>query len=559
MNLIIVVPNKSQQEYKVIKMSKYQMLLIQLIQKKMGEYSQANVQLTDQEVHHFLGLLKGLSKTCRSSEWDELTQQAEKEVNERLGKTWNSQELVELFAPLLEAAATQAQFVEQPENSSEWGLMEDKSVPVIFVIDQDINFLHFIKGNLEKEGWNIIPALDYDGETIQNINEWRPDCLIMDFQILLKDHFQYSSLLEEQALSLLAPVILISEYEDKVSKMNLIKYADDSIKKPIDYDELIHKIKYQLKRKNKVSEICLIDPLTGTYNVKFLYSELTRQLSRLKRTKESFTIALLDIDGFKFINQMYGYTKANQLLKTFTTFIQQSVRQTDYLFRVGGDEFILILPETNRTQAKLLLQRLLKDFSQTEFSFPNESSSFFSSFSSSIVEIRDGMLSLEECLFMTWHTFNQKAKERNALVEYDFDNGLLKQRKKEIRIAIIDDDMLMRQILLEQLSDFGSEMVDVEVKAFADGVEFFADQWHNQAFSYLLIVDGIMPRMDGMEILQKIRQSYERKKYTIMMLTSRQLEDDISSAIQMGADDYLIKPFSLKELHARVKRLIRGL
>ena len=75
---------------------------------------------------------------------------------------------------------------------------------------------------------------------------------------------------------------------------------------------------------------------------------------------------------------------------------------------------------------------------------------------------------------------------------------------------------------------------------------------------FLLIIDRIMPKMDGLEILQRIRTQYDRRRYICMILTSRDSEEEISLAIQRGADDYMIKPFSIKELRARISRLIRG-
>jgi len=130
---------------------------------------------------------------------------------------------------------------------------------------------------------------------------------------------------------------------------------------------------------------------------------------------------------------------------------------------------------------------------------------------------------------------------------------------KRLNIAIIDDDRLIRELLKHQLEDVAEEEYILEIKTFADGEEFFNDPWHRQNERFLLIIDRIMPKMDGLEILRKIRAEYDRKRYLCFMLTSRGSEADIALAIQKGANDYMTKPFSLKELQVRIKRLLRGI
>ena len=129
---------------------------------------------------------------------------------------------------------------------------------------------------------------------------------------------------------------------------------------------------------------------------------------------------------------------------------------------------------------------------------------------------------------------------------------------RKLKVGIIDDDRLIREMLRHQLEDIAEQDFEVDIRTYPDGEEFFNDPWHRQNERFLLIIDRIMPKMDGLEILQRIRTQYDRRRYLCMILTSRDSEEEISLAIQRGADDYMIKPFSIKELRARIRRLIRG-
>jgi DNA-binding response OmpR family regulator len=116
------------------------------------------------------------------------------------------------------------------------------------------------------------------------------------------------------------------------------------------------------------------------------------------------------------------------------------------------------------------------------------------------------------------------------------------------RIAVVDDEATLRDTLLESLSREG-----YEVAAYRDGAEAWSA--FQQALPDLAILDVLMPRMDGLELCRRLRGLSD--ELPIVFLTSRDEEFDRVLGLELGADDYLCKPFSMRELAARVKVLLR--
>ncbi len=115
-----------------------------------------------------------------------------------------------------------------------------------------------------------------------------------------------------------------------------------------------------------------------------------------------------------------------------------------------------------------------------------------------------------------------------------------------------DDDRVVRRIVVTKLSGLGYEVTDVE-----DGQEALELLEGGQVFN-LLITDSLMPRMNGLQLVRALRQNSSPDLATlpIIMLTSRQGEQDIIEGLEAGLDDYVIKPFSPDELAARVKTVL---
>jgi len=110
----------------------------------------------------------------------------------------------------------------------------------------------------------------------------------------------------------------------------------------------------------------VIDRLTGAYNVRYLLTQLPRELERSRRYRHALAILSCDIDGFKEINDRFGQDAGDELLRTFVARIENCIRkECDWIARVGGDEFMIVLPETKVHGANRVAQKLREDLARS--------------------------------------------------------------------------------------------------------------------------------------------------------------------------------------------------
>lgn len=112
------------------------------------------------------------------------------------------------------------------------------------------------------------------------------------------------------------------------------------------------------------------DGLTGVYNHRYFQEQLRREIRRAQRYKRHLALLLLDLDRFKLFNDRLGHRQGDQLLKDVADFFQNAKRESDTVARYGGDEFAVILPETDRGSALVLAQRLRAEFEAKGFGDP---------------------------------------------------------------------------------------------------------------------------------------------------------------------------------------------
>jgi len=117
----------------------------------------------------------------------------------------------------------------------------------------------------------------------------------------------------------------------------------------------------------RVSTLAFTDDLTGVYNYHYLHTRLAQEMERARRYDHPLSILYLDLDGLKRVNDLYGHQVGNEVLEQAGALLRASARENDLVGRVGGDEFLIILPETARESARVVAERFRKAFADQVF------------------------------------------------------------------------------------------------------------------------------------------------------------------------------------------------
>ena len=112
------------------------------------------------------------------------------------------------------------------------------------------------------------------------------------------------------------------------------------------------------ERTDEVYKMAVLDPLTGLYNRRSGEQRLAEEISRSNRYARALTVLLLDLNGLKAINDTFGHPAGDQMIKQFAELLQKAIRGSDVAVRMGGDEFLAVLPECKPDEVHLVLDRL---------------------------------------------------------------------------------------------------------------------------------------------------------------------------------------------------------
>jgi diguanylate cyclase (GGDEF)-like protein len=115
----------------------------------------------------------------------------------------------------------------------------------------------------------------------------------------------------------------------------------------------------EANKKSYYYDLSILDGLTGVYNHRYLHEILDRELTRARRYPQNLSLAMIDVDNFKKYNDTHGHMAGDELLKSLTNLLVHSIRNLDMVFRYGGEEFVVMMVETDKKGAKLAAERIL--------------------------------------------------------------------------------------------------------------------------------------------------------------------------------------------------------
>src|SRR5207245_352772 len=164
-------------------------------------------------------------------------------------------------------------------------------------------------------------------------------------------------------------IIMLTGEDDQADKVEGLDLgADDYVTKPFQYPELLARIragkrivdlqKELLETNKRLELLSITDGLTNLYNHRYFQDELVRAFEESERYGRPLSLAIVDLDFFKKINDSYGHAVGDEVLKAVSHIFQDSIRSTDLAARYGGEEFAVMMPETELSEACVFAEKI---------------------------------------------------------------------------------------------------------------------------------------------------------------------------------------------------------
>ncbi len=234
----------------------------------------------------------------------------------------------------------------------------------ILIADDDRVSLLLLRNLLEEEGYEVIPASNgkdaWEKYKRNDISITLLDWMMPEMDgIELCQRIRELEFSENRSYCYIIMVTAKTETEDLTKAMEV--GADDFISKPYDKRVLTARIragKRIIEGGEKLKQLSITDELTRLYNRRYFFDSLKSELFRSQRYGHCLSIAMLDINGFKAYNDSYGHPQGDELLKSFASIIKTETRKSDVACRYGGDEFVIIMIETDALQTREIVSRI---------------------------------------------------------------------------------------------------------------------------------------------------------------------------------------------------------
>jgi diguanylate cyclase (GGDEF)-like protein len=232
----------------------------------------------------------------------------------------------------------------------------------VLVVDDEPDKRGLLTFALEREGYLVHTAEDGQAGLIA-VEERQPDLIITDVMMPKMDGYEMVRRVRSNPQTKFIPVIIqtaarIHEQDVRLgSEVGALGYFTD----PTDLDLLRARARTLLEFKqylDSCQEAAFTDHLTGLANRRRFERQLEREVARTRRYVHPFCLLLIDVDSFKTINDTHGHDTGDEALRLVGNTIQAGTRGIDTCARIGGDEFAVILPETNRARGAEVAERL---------------------------------------------------------------------------------------------------------------------------------------------------------------------------------------------------------
>jgi diguanylate cyclase (GGDEF)-like protein len=225
-------------------------------------------------------------------------------------------------------------------------------------------------------------------KTMAELADFQPDLIILDMYMPGCTGTELAKVIRHNDRYVSVPIIYLSAEDDLDKQLDAMSGGgDDFLTKPIKPRHLITTVRNRAARARNLKARMVRDSLTGLYNHTHILQLLEDCSFRARRENKPLSFAMLDIDHFKKVNDGHGHPMGDRVIKSLALFLKQRLRKTDYIGRYGGEEFAVVMPDTDLKSAYGVLDEIRRRFA--EIHYPAQPTDLFCTFSAGVVELRE--------------------------------------------------------------------------------------------------------------------------------------------------------------------------
>lgn len=232
----------------------------------------------------------------------------------------------------------------------------------ILIVDDEADTADFHATCLESAGLETMTVTD-PLEVMSQLVEFQPDVILMDVYMPGCTGLELATVIRQEEAFVGVPIVFLSRETDRMKQIAALgEGGDDFFTKPVPPNQLVPAVSARAQRGRTLRLFMEKDGLTGLFRHSRIIEQLEVAVRRADRQHGKLAVAMLDIDAFKEVNDEHGHLAGDQVLKALAYLLRQRLRMSDVLGRFGGDEYVVVLPDTDGAAALEKMDDIRRNF-----------------------------------------------------------------------------------------------------------------------------------------------------------------------------------------------------
>lgn len=234
----------------------------------------------------------------------------------------------------------------------------------VMIVDDSASLTSFYSAVLEQAGM-LTRVVNDPMKVMTPLVEFEPDLILIDMYMPGCNGMELARVIRQMDAFVGIPIVFLSAEQDVDKQLAAMDLGgDDFLTKPIQAHHLVASVNSRIRRSMLLRSFMLRDSLTGLLNHTSIKDQLDREVARARRNGTHCCFAMIDIDFFKKINDTYGHPAGDRVIKSLSRLLRQRLREIDSVGRYGGEEFAVVLADTDGPAALRVLNAIREDFAR---------------------------------------------------------------------------------------------------------------------------------------------------------------------------------------------------